>query len=146
MTQIKTEILINAPIEKIWTILTDFSSYKNWNPFIQDIQGQPQLNERLIITIKPPKKKKMIFKPKIISVIDNAELSWIGNLFIPGIFDGQHSFRLKKLSDNKVHLSHSESFSGILKKPIFQLIHESTQQGFDQMNQALKNLCEEKLV
>jgi len=123
-------------------ILTDFGSYKKWNPFIQDIQGKPHLNERLIVTIKPPEKKKMVFKPKIISINEKTEFSWIGNLFVPGIFDGQHCFLLKKLSDNKTQLTHSECFSGILKKPIFKLIKESTHLGFEQMNQALRRRCE----
>ena len=142
MTEIKTEITINAPIDKVWAVLTDFDSYKKWNPFIQDIQGKAQLNERLIVTINPPGKKKMVFKPKIISMSEKIEFSWLGNLLIPGIFDGQHIFLLNKLSYNRVQLIHSECFSGILKKPIFKLIKESTQSGFKQMNQALKKRCE----
>lgn len=142
MTKINTEITINAPIDIVWTVLTDFNSYKNWNPFMQDIQGDARLNERLIVTINPPGKKKMVFKPKIISLSNKTEFSWIGNLLIPGIFDGHHSFLLKKVSSDKALLIHSEQFSGILKKPIFRLIKESTESGFEQMNQALKKRCE----
>ncbi|RYZ45415.1 MAG: SRPBCC domain-containing protein, partial [Chitinophagaceae bacterium] len=32
--QIKTEIVINASKEKVWAILTNFSQYPQWNPFI----------------------------------------------------------------------------------------------------------------
>ena len=31
--EIKTEILINAIPEKVWSIFTNFDNYPNWNPF-----------------------------------------------------------------------------------------------------------------
>lgn len=142
MAEINTEITINASIEKVWQVLTDFDSYKVWNPFIRNIRGSFRLNERLIVTINPPGKKEMVFKPKIIHLDDKVTFSWIGNLLIPGIFDGQHNFYLKQLEPNLVRFIHSEHFTGILSKPIFQLIKKSTQLGFEQMNQALKKYCE----
>lgn len=42
MREIRTEIIIAAPIEKIWAILINFSSYPRWNPFIRNIEGNPQ--------------------------------------------------------------------------------------------------------
>lgn len=87
----------------------------------------------------------MVFKPKI-TVFDcydfKRELRWLGNLFIPNIFDGQHSILLNRLSENKTQCIHSEFFSGILAKPIYNRIVASTQLGFEQMNIALKNYCE----
>lgn len=144
MQEIKTEIIINASIEKVWCVFTDFDSYKIWNPFMQDIQGKLEIGNTLCITIHPPGKKKMSFKPTIISVIDQQEFSWIGRLLLPGIFDGKHRFELKKLSDKEVKFVQSEQFSGLLSKPIFKMIHESTKLGFEQMNAALKKYCEAK--
>jgi uncharacterized protein YndB with AHSA1/START domain len=43
MKHIKTEILINAPIEKIWAVLTDVSYYSSWNPFITKIDGDAEV-------------------------------------------------------------------------------------------------------
>ena len=37
--EIKTEILINAAPEKVWSILTNFEKYPDWNPFIKSING-----------------------------------------------------------------------------------------------------------
>lgn len=145
MLEINTQIIINTSLEKVWATLIDFDSYKLWNPFILDIKGELQLENRLIVTIKPQDKKKMVFKPKIISLIHLQEFVWIGNLIIPGIFDGQHQFFLKKLADNKIQLIHSERFSGMLSKPIFKLISNSTQLGFEQMNAAIKERCEKWL-
>ena len=33
--EIKTEILIKASPQIVWSILTDFENYPHWNPFIK---------------------------------------------------------------------------------------------------------------
>ena len=48
MREIKTEILIKAPIEKIWAVLVDFSNYSEWNPFIRKIEGVFQKDTKLV--------------------------------------------------------------------------------------------------
>ena len=40
MRQLFTEIEINAPVEKVWTILSDFEKYPDWNPFVKSIEGE----------------------------------------------------------------------------------------------------------
>lgn len=40
MKEIKTEIDISSTPENVWRILTDFSKYLEWNPFIDQISGE----------------------------------------------------------------------------------------------------------
>lgn len=143
MKKIKTEILIDAPIEKVWSVLTDFKSYPAWNPFILKIEGQLQINSQLAVNIHPPGQKPMTFSPKIVKITEHA-FCWIGSLGISGIFDGRHSFILEPV-ENKTRFLHSESFSGFLHMPIFALINKATKAGFENMNTALKNRCESAL-
>jgi hypothetical protein len=137
---IETEIIIDAPIDKIWSILIDFPSYPNWNPFIRAIDGKLQMNEQLTVTIQSSNTKTMRFYPRIIT-LSEYELIWRGKLGVQGIFDGAHRFKLLPL-DKKVKFIHSEVFTGLLHVPIFNLIGESTKNGFDNMNKVLKNRCE----
>ncbi len=141
MHQIKSEITINAPIDIIWNTLLDFNAYQSWNPFIRKLEGNPEVGAKLVATIQPAGKKPMVFRPKILT-ISNYHFSWIGNLVVRGLFDGQHHFKLTPLTDSSVKFSHYESFSGVLRKPILAMIRKSTQLGFEEMNEALKNLCE----
>lgn len=141
MKEIKTEILINAPIEKIWTTLLDFQSYPTWNSFLRKIEGKPQVGSQLSVTIEPPLKKPMLFKPKVLAA-SPYEFKWQGNLLLPGIFDGTHRFALERVTDNKTKFIHSEIFTGIFHGPIFNLIANVTQAGFENMNMNLKNYCE----
>lgn len=44
---LKTEIIINSTPEKIWTILTDFKNYPNWNPFVTSLTGDFEVGKKL---------------------------------------------------------------------------------------------------
>lgn len=141
MKEIKTEIIINAPLDQIWDTLLDFKAYSTWNPFIIKIMGSKTLHSKLVVTIKPHGQKSMDFTPTITKVSD-YHLMWLGTVWKKGIFDGEHSFLLQQETNNTVRFLHSEKFSGILSSPIFAMIGKSTIMGFEQMNLALKSLCE----
>ena len=47
MKILQTEILINAPAEKVWGILMDFEKFPEWNPFILSIEGKQETGAQL---------------------------------------------------------------------------------------------------
>ena len=49
--ELSTEIIIRAPAGNVWRILTDFSRYPEWNPFIKKIEGDSVERSRLIVQI-----------------------------------------------------------------------------------------------
>lgn len=141
MKEIVTEIIINAPIEKIWSKLLDFNAYPSWNPFIRKLEGEAIVGAKLVVTIQPEGQKPMVFKPRVLTTSD-YHFSWIGQVGFSGIFDGEHNFKLVQEPGGQVKFIHFEKFSGILSSPIFAMIGKSTTAGFLQMNQALKACCE----
>src|SRR5690606_40996364 len=92
--EIKTEIVIHSSPEKIWKILTDFENYPNWNPFITYINGNVEKGNKIVVNINPPNGSKMVFKPTILTIIENKELVWQGKVLFKGLFDGTHKFEL----------------------------------------------------
>ena len=141
MKQIETDIIINADLNKVWLILTDFESYPHWNPFIRVISGKKKVGEKLRVFIQPPESKGMLFKPIIQIYRMEDEFRWIGKLGVRGIFDGEHYFKLKAVGNNQTKLVQGEIFSGILI-PLMVRVFEKTIKGFELMNKALKNECE----
>lgn len=137
--EIKTEIVIQATPEKIWSILTDFENYPNWNPFISNIKGSVAMGNKIKISIHPPGGKKMTFKPNVITKIDKKELSWRGKLLVGGLFDGEHKFELIDNKNGTVTFIQSEKFEGLFVG-VFSL--KKTEDGFNQMNEKLKELVE----
>lgn len=143
MKEIYSEIEINASSKVVWDILMDFDNFPNWNPFIKEISGNPQVGSKLQVLIQPPDSRGMTFKPKILDNEAEKKLRWIGTLGIPKIFDGEHSWIINEINENKVLFVQKERFTGILM-PLLGGMLKNTEKGFKMMNKALKKEAEKK--
>jgi uncharacterized protein YndB with AHSA1/START domain len=45
--EIITEIVIDAPAERVWEVLADLASYPEWNPRIRRASGELRAGSRL---------------------------------------------------------------------------------------------------
>lgn len=142
MKSIYTEIEINAPVETVWQILTDFSAYPDWNTFIRSFDKIPEPGRRFSVTIQPVGGKPMTFKPICLALIPQEEFRWLGHLYIKGFFDGEHIFELKNQPENRTLFIQREDFRGLLVPLIWRKLNRSTRMGFEQMNQKLKKRAE----
>ncbi len=143
MYELKTEIEINAPAERVWNILTDADQFSQWNPFIHELKGILSPGEKLEVVLGAPGQSKMTFKPEVLVFDQAKEFRWIGKLFVKGLFDGEHIFELQQRGE-KTYLIHREEFTGILV-PLFKgMLEKETKPGFELMNQALKERAEQQ--
>jgi hypothetical protein len=143
MKTIQEQTEINAPKEEVWKILTDFKNYKHWNPFIVKIKGTPKKGNKININMKQ-KNKTYKLTPTIQEFQKNKQLTWKGKIFIPGIFDAEHQFTLKKINKNKTKFTQKENFSGILSGIILNSIEKETKNSFKKMNNMLKKKSERR--
>jgi hypothetical protein len=139
---IEDEITIRATPERTWSVLTDFASYAEWNPFIRQIAGEIRIGARLHVTIQPPGGMAMAFRPRLTEVSPARRLRWLGRLFLPGLFDGAHAFEIGPQPGGEVRFRQSERFRGILVSLLPGSLYEKTRRGFAEMNLALKRRAE----
>lgn len=144
MKEIATEIDINATADEVWSVLTDFGSYPQWNPFITRAQGEIANGASLRVRIEPPGGKGMTFSPKVIRAQPATELRWLGHLWIRGVFDGEHIFEIETREDEGVRFHHREQFSGILVPLLWRSLDTNARRGFELMNEALKRRVEQQ--
>jgi hypothetical protein len=142
MHEIVTEIEIAAGAGDVWAVLTDFARYPEWNPFITRISGELREGARLEARMVPPGSGGMTFRPRVVALTPEAELRWLGSLGVPGIFDGEHAFRIQPAGPGRVRFIHSERFSGFLVPLLRRWLDGGTRQGFEAMNRALKQRAE----
>lgn len=140
--EIRTEIIIHANAAKVWHVLTDFDSYPRWNPFITSIQGNLRTGQSLTVRMQPPGASAMTFKPKILALQAEKEFRWLGHLLVKGLFDGEHIFEIEDNGNGTITFIHREKFGGILIPLFKKMLDHHTKQGFEQMNQALKQQAE----
>ena len=136
MKEIKTEIIINAPKEKVWAVLTNFADYGNWNPFIVSIEGEKAVGKKLKNTLMLNGKAN-VFKPVIKRWEENEAFAWLGGGTWK-MFTGRHYFLLEDLGNKQTKLIHGEKFGGLLRPIVMRMIGEETLESFLKMNRALK--------
>ena len=52
MTTLTTSIDIDAPIEKVWSILTDFEGYSEWNQFTPSVETSGRIGEPVHLQVR----------------------------------------------------------------------------------------------
>jgi hypothetical protein len=149
---IHTSIEIDAPADRVWDILINFDDHPKWNPFIPRIQGQAVKGSQLKVFFKISGNRRM-FRPKVINCEPRREFRWKGIyasmeifgvriLFVPGLIDGERSFQVNPIGNDRVEFVQQETFSGLVVGLLFGAMGAFFQQGFEAMNQALKTQAE----
>ncbi|MER5885299.1 SRPBCC domain-containing protein [Streptomyces sp. NPDC001941] len=143
MQTISTTVDIDATPQTVWEVLSDLSGYQDWNPFIREAQGTVAPGERLRLKLFPAAGRPIAMSPKVLVADAGRELRWIGHLLIPGVFDGEHHFRLAPGPSGGTRVEHGERFSGILV-PFTGKIIANTEHDFARLNAALKERAESR--
>jgi len=138
MGQILTSERIEAPPQLIWDSLFTLDS-KFKNTLILSMEGHPfAVGTRIKIDIG------MKFTPLMLNNEAPKVFRWRGQVLMPHIFDGEHSFVLESQEDGSTLFIHTEVFSGVLCWfGMGWLVARMTQPKFGRMNGALKEYCEE---
>ena len=145
---IHTEIEIDAPADVVWAVLTAFDTYPEWNGYTR-IEGEAREGARLAVSAGPEAGRMPTFRPEVLRAArdgDEYELAWLGHLWVRGLFDGEHSFRVEALDDACSRLVQSESFSGLLVGPVLRLYGADTESNFRAVNEAVKARAESLAV
>jgi hypothetical protein len=141
--QLSSEILIDSSAKRVWELITDFEDFPGWNPFIRRATGEIKMGARLEVFIQPSGARGMTFHPKVLKVDPNHELRWLGRLYLPWLFDGEHAFIIEPSKEDSVRFIQSEKFTGLLV-PFTRGLLRDTQRGFEEMNMALKQRAEQR--
>lgn len=127
-----------APME-VWAILTDLSSYHEWNPLFVEASGDVAVGQRITLRSKHPANGRlMTVKPKITVAQAGADLRWTSSL--PGIMSGEHTFTLTP-ADGGTRVMQSETFRGLLTRFAGKTF-SNAEASFQALNEALKERAE----
>jgi hypothetical protein len=140
---IRAEIDIEAPPAEVWRHLVDMAAYAEWNPFIHEASGEPEVGRRLSLRMRPPGGRSTSFRPTVTVVVPATTIEWLGHLVVPGVFDGRHRFDLTP-AQSGTHLVQSETFTGLLVRPLRRSLDKGTLAGFEAMNAALRRRVREE--
>ncbi len=135
--RIAVETTIHTPARRVWEVLTDFSGYPSWNPFIRAAKGRLEKGRWLFLFLDVPGGMKMVLFPKVLRVEEGVGFRWLGSLLVPGLFDGEHEFRIVPETAGSSRLVQEEKFTGILVPYFGKMIAQGAKKGFEAMNAAI---------
>nr|WP_295787628.1 SRPBCC domain-containing protein [Rhodoferax sp.] len=140
MHHLYTQIEIAAPIERFWSLLADFPSYGRLNPHVRSVEGKLGVGESLKVFTQPAGGRGIHFRPSVLAAYPNRELRWKGSfiLGLPGLFDGEHYFKIEEKVNGVLVFHHGELFSGLLVPLFMRALNGDVKQGFVAANEALK--------
>ncbi|WP_318636151.1 SRPBCC domain-containing protein [Deinococcus detaillensis] len=133
---------IGAAPERVWEVLTDAGRYPEWNPVIVRLEGELKAGKTIEFENRSGK-SSMVFRPKVLTVTPDKELRWLGRLWVPGLFDGEHAFVLDEVRPGVTRLRHGERFRGLLVPFLHGWIRGSVREDFTRINAALKERAEQ---
>jgi hypothetical protein len=143
--EIRDDIEINAPIDKVWSAVIDFQNYKKWNSQLSYLGGTIKPNGKLHLKLSAEGAKPYEFKPDISYWEEKKRFAWLAKTGMSRIFDGEHFFELKDLGDNRTLLINREEYRGILSQIFRQLpMMKTAPNGFKKMNLELKTYLEKQ--
>ncbi len=142
MKEIKGSIEIDAPVDRVWGAVTDFSSYSEWNPWIISMIGELNVGNACDVTTRPPGKGATRFKSRLDRVDDGKELLFKAK-YVGGLLTSDHVFAIESLGPEKTRFFQSVVFEGVLV-PLAGGTIDASQKGLEEMNAALKEICEKK--
>jgi hypothetical protein len=144
--QVRTEIEIQAPPDRVWKILMDFERYPEWNPYIHEIQGDPVKGAKLRVRLGSAGRNDMTFRPVVTKMQPEKTFRWLGHVLLPGLMDGEHNFQIEAIGENATRFIHSENYRGLLVWIYGRLEPDYGESNFVAMNEALKKRAESKEV
>lgn len=137
---IRSEVTVDASIETVWGILTDFESYERWNPLQTSVRGEARLGATIELAVAPPQSDTEAYSPEITILRPNRKLAWMSRQGLPGISDREYEVILTPLGEERVRVTMHKRFEGILI-PFSSTAEE--QVGLDLMAEALKRRADD---
>jgi hypothetical protein len=135
MKTIETITDIEAPAEIVWSTVTDFARYPDWNPFIIELDGQAEAGSRLRATFALSGRRTRTFTPVVVVLEPGRRLEWRGRLAVPKLFDAHHILSVES-RDGGCRFVQREHFRGLLVPMLGQML-AATHDAFGAMGDAL---------
>lgn len=131
---VREEMVIVAPRERVWRLLTEFEGYEHWNPFITRAEGEARIGETLHMRLEPRGADAEEVDAEVLDVKVRRKVRWRSRKYLPGILDEEHTFRVLPEGPGRYRLVYEGRFEGLLQ-PFADL--DETKRGYERMTHAL---------
>lgn len=123
-------------------MVADFARYGAWNPAFVHVEGEAREGARLDLRLQLGEGGRLWrMRARIVRLEPPHALCWHARLLVPGLLDRRHCVHLEGSGDD-TRVVRSEEFGGALAPLLPRSLYERLRQGFDDMNEALRERVE----
>lgn len=134
-------VTIEAPVETVWRVLTDFDRYGEWNPFTPSVKAELAMGARVDMRVTMG-----AFRLKQTEIICALEpptrLAWRTTIGGRWLLHAVREQRLEVLGDANCRYATEDEFKGVLMPLVILLTGGFVRRGFNAVAVALKQRAE----
>jgi len=139
MKRFTVSIVIQAPAETVWFLLTNATGYPTWNATVEKIDGRIAPGAKITVHTTVAGRS---FPLRVTSFEPNRRMVWSGGLRL-GLFLGTRTFTLTPANDGTVTFAMHETYRGLLAPLITRFI-PNLQPAFNMFATDLKSRAERR--
>ena len=142
MTIIRADnVIINAPLEKVWRTLIDVENYPRWNPFTTRVETTFVVGEPAILYVTLNAQQRV--QHEVITTFEPSHtFAWASIMGAPFILKANRWQIVEALDGQHTQYETYETFDGLLVPLIMTLYRKDIQRGFETVGLALKKYVE----
>lgn len=135
---------IDAPAEHVWSVVTDFARYGEWNPYTVQVDTTGLVGDDVVLHLPDPAKPGERFTTvEHIRVVDPPHhLQYDTGTSFEGMLAVRDQW-VTDLGDGRCSYSTTDVFSGEIAQVVYDLQAEWVKAGFDATARALKARAEQ---
>lgn len=144
MPVIHTEIIIDAPFDRVRELLADTGLYPQWHPLFPLVTGKMEVGEQIEVTVALPEIKDFKVQATIREYSDGRSLCWRYRYRLPGLFSWTYRYEIKVLERERVKFVQDSVYAGLLA-PLYHLgMKSGLQRGIAELNKAVQRWGERR--
>ena len=131
------ELIVNAPPEEVWKVLTDTERYNEWNPVMELVEGEIKSGNKVVYRFTQDENTQSEIPATVRQMEANKLLNQFGGM--PFILTYDHTYMLEA-QDDKTRVTIHEDYRGIgvnFWNPT------PVEEAYGRLNHALKNRVEQ---
>jgi len=138
---VEHRIGIQAPAELVWELISDFSTWEQWNPVHPRAEGQLKIGTSLSVHQALPGEPVRVIQPVVQDWVPYEQLHWRSTR-LGGFVTAIRYIEIENMGPSSSTFSNGELFMGMLVRWISRDDRRKLKAAYTQMGEALRDHAE----
>jgi uncharacterized protein YndB with AHSA1/START domain len=139
---VHAEIVIEAPAERVWQVLTDFKTLPTWSKSLQGIEGELRKDADVVVMFMNNKGKVAPYKHRLTIFEAGKKFGW-SDSFFPMLKD-HHIYSVEPLPGGRTRFIQTDAAIGFSSLFLGKMATDFMSSNYREFNRVLKAVAEKK--